>query len=123
MSGIDLIAHDRTAVSMGGESIELARTPISAVAVGEFSSVDRPFCPGHRNTFTERKSELKRSDQIYWPASTIWPIASANKCVCDILRPPYPQERTGRIRCAEGAESLEMTLGNRFGASGPTKPI
>jgi hypothetical protein len=43
MTGIDLHADYRSASSVCGQSIELARTAIGAVTIGKFTRLDRPL--------------------------------------------------------------------------------
>jgi hypothetical protein len=47
MTGIDLHADYRSASSVCGQSIELARTAIRAITVGKFTRLDRPLHFGH----------------------------------------------------------------------------
>jgi hypothetical protein len=49
MARFDLKAADRLAVSVRWQSVELARATVGAVAVDEFTSLDRPFGVGHRH--------------------------------------------------------------------------
>jgi hypothetical protein len=50
MSLVDLDSHDRPALAVRGQRIELARAPVGAVAVGEFLAVNRPLCLRHGTT-------------------------------------------------------------------------
>jgi hypothetical protein len=47
VTGVDLHANHGRAIAVGRQGVELARTTISAIAVGKFATVNGPFGFAH----------------------------------------------------------------------------